>query len=140
MGDDEYHAKLARGSDYSAGPPQDQLLQPLHGEVGTQAPPAGSVASITTAVAASSYADVVGWGVELAQLVESITGNPVIFGAGQAGTVGEFAWLGVSADAAAADAANEALLSDGDYVAKLNDAGAMFVPGAANRVISTRVA
>ena len=65
---------------------------------------------------------------------------PVIFGSGVAGTFGEFAWLTVAPDAAAADAANDKLTADADYVAKISGATDLFVSGGAHRIVSTRVA
>lgn len=140
MADDEYHQILAKGREYVVGPPQDQLLQPLHGDFDGTVPPVGAVAAVTSAIAKASIVEAVRLGVELAELVESITGVPVVFGASQAGTVGEFAWLGVNADAAAADAAIEAVNSNADYIEKTSGARDLFVAGGSNRVISTRLA
>ena len=62
-----------------------------------------------------------------------------MFGNTLAGTFGEFTWISVAADAAAADAANDKLMSSAEYLGKINDATDLFVPGGANRVIATRV-
>lgn len=140
MADDEYHSLVARGREYLVGAPEDSLSQPLHGELGESPPPVGSVATITTAVAATSFSNAVGWGVEMAQLVESITGMPVLFMANQAGRLGEFGWIGIAADVAAADAAGEKLTGNADYINKVDGAVDLFVSGASTRVIATRVA
>jgi len=140
MADEGYHAKIANGQQYVGGPAQDQILNPLHGEIGEGPPPVGAIATVTTAVASAGFDQAVGWGIELAQLAESVMGLPVIFGAGIAGTFGEFAWLSIAPDAAAADAANEAVLGSADYITKISGATDLFVPGGAQRAISTRVA
>ena len=138
--DAEYHAKAAQGRDLLVGPPEDQLLQLIHGELGEASPPVGSVATVTVATAAGSFGAAAAWGVEVAQLVESVTGSPVIFGSGIGGTIGQFAWIGVNADFAAADEAGAAMAQNADYMAKLEEANGIFVPGGANRTVSVRVA
>lgn len=139
--DATYHEKAAALRAHAAGPAESMLMAPLHGEIRADgAPPLGAVATVTTAVANGPYDQVAGFGIELAQLAESITGMPIVFGSGAAGTFGEFAWVGVAADAAAADEANTKLLADADYVAKISAGVELFVAGGAHRTISTRVA
>ena len=140
MADEGYHAKADTMRQYMVAPAETVMMSLIHGELGEGRPPVGAVATVTTAVAAGAFDQAAGWGVELAQLAESVTGMPVMFGNGLAGTFGEFAWIGITADAAAADAANEALLGNADYIAKISGATELFVPGAAHRIITTRVA
>lgn len=140
VGDADYMSKLAAGVAHGGGPAQDNLLQPLHGEVG-EAAPVGSVATVTTAVVANgAYAEAVGWGIEMAQLVESLAGTPMIFGMSAFGTFGQVTWISVAADAAAADAAGEAVNSNADYMARLSAIGDLFVPGSGHRSLAIRVA
>lgn len=136
--DDEYWQRADGFRHHLAGPPDDHLLEPIHGEFGGEAP-VGAVATATMAVGDAPYANVVGWGVEAAQLVEEITGQRVIFGTDVGGTFGAFGWITVSADAAAADAANTALRNSEEYVAKLSSGTDLFVSGASTRTVSTRV-
>jgi hypothetical protein len=139
--DTTYHAKAAALRAIATGPAESQLMNPLYGEVrGDGSPPIGAIATATTAIADGPFDQVVAFGIELAQIAEAAIGMPVIFGAGVAGTFGEFGWLSVAPDAAAADAANEALTSNADYVAKISASTGMFVSGGAHRVVSTRVA
>jgi len=138
--DAEYHAKAAEGQDLSVAPAQDQLLRLIHGELGEGSPPVGAVASITVATASGSFGAAAVWGVEVAQIAQSVTGSPVLFGAGIGGTMGQFAWVGVNADFAAADEANDALAQSADYMAKMEESTGLFVPGETNRTISVRVA
>jgi hypothetical protein len=140
VGDADYMAKLATGVAFSGAPAQDNLLQPLHGEVG-ESPPVGSVATVTTAVVANgAYADAVAWGIEMAQLVESLAGTPMMFGMPAFGTFGQVTWISIAADAAAADAAGEAVNSNADYMGRLGAIGDLFVPGSGHRSLAIRVA
>lgn len=138
--DDEYGAKLAEGADHVMGPAQDSLATPLHGELGDP-PPVGAYAMVTTAVIANGrYADAVGWGVDVAQHVTSLSGMPVMMLMQEFGTFGQLTWIGGAADAAAVDAAAAATNGDAGYIAKLSAAGELFVPGSGNRVLATRIA
>jgi len=140
MGDAEYMAKVAAGAALGGSAAENNLLQVLHGEVGDP-PPTGSVATVTTAVIANgAYTQAVGWGVEVAQLGESITGAPIIFGMNAFGTFGQVTWISVSADAAAADAAGNAVNANAEYIDKLGAVGDLFVPGSGHRSLAIRAA
>lgn len=138
--DAAYQDLLARGADLMVGPPSDSLATPLHGDLGD--PPAvGSFAAVTSAaVANGKYAEAIGWGVEVAQHVTTVTGTPVGLMMQEYGQFGVLTWIGVSADAAGVDASMEAMNGDAAYIAKLSEAGDMFVPGSGNRSLVTRIA
>ncbi len=140
MGDAGYEERAAKLRSHMVGTAETQMMTVIHGELGDQRPPVGAVATITTAVAAGRYDQVVGFGVELSQHAESVTGMPIVFGSALAGTFGEFGWVGIAADAAAADDANAKLLADPKYIDMISSATDMFVQGAAHRMIGTRVA
>lgn len=137
--DAEYHAKLAAGAAFSGAPTEDGLARPLHGELG-DSPPVGAVASVTRAAMAGRYVDAVAWSIDVARHVESLTGSPVMVLANEFGPFGGITWIGVSADAAAADAAADAVNADAAYIAKLEAAGGLFVPGSGHRSMLARVA
>jgi hypothetical protein len=140
MGDAEYHSKLASGRDYVAAPATDQLATVVHGDLGDP-PPVGSVASITAAVIGNGkYAEAVGWGIDMAQHATAVTGVSTNFLMSRFGTFGAVSWIGISADAAAADAAAAALEADAAYLDKLGAVGDLFVPASGNRATATRVA
>jgi hypothetical protein len=140
MEDPEYHAKLGAGRDFVAAPATDQLGSLIHGELGDP-PPVGSVAAITSAVIGNGkYAEAVAWGIDMADHAGSVTGVPTNFMMSRFGTFGAVTWIGVSADAAAADAAGAALESDAAYIEKLGAVGDLFVPASGNRSVATRVA
>jgi hypothetical protein len=138
-GDAEYHAKLAAGAALAGAPAEDSLARPLHGELGDP-PPVGAVATVTSASMAGRYVDAVTWGIEVALHVESVTGTPVMLLSNEFGPFGGVTWIGVSADAAAADAAADAVNADSAYIAKLEAADGLFIPGSGHRSLLTRVA
>ena len=139
-GDADYQTKLAAGADIVAGPPQDSLATPLHGDLGDP-PPVGAVATVTTALIANGqYAEAVGWGIDVAQHVTSLTGLPVTVMMQEYGAFGQLTWIGVGADAAAIDASSAATNGDAGYIEKLSAAGNLFVPGSGHRSLLTRIA
>lgn len=138
--DPEYHAKLAKGRDFIAAPSEDSLAQPIHGGDG-ETPPVGSYAMVTTAVVGNgAYAEAIGWGVDMAQHAERVSGMPTSFLMSAFGTFGQVSWIGISPDAATLDAAGQKLNADPDYISKLSAAGDLFVPGSGHRTLLTRVA
>jgi hypothetical protein len=140
MEDPAYHAKLAAGAHLAAGPAMDDLARPIHGELG-EPPPVGSIATVTRAVIANGkYMEAVGWGVEMAQLVEKLSGAPTSFLMSGYGTFGTVIWISVVADGAAADAAAAAVENDADYIGRLAAVGDLFIPGSGHRSMATRVA
>jgi len=138
--DADYQAKLAKGADIIVGPATDSLATPLHGELG--APSAvGSFAVVTNAqIANGQYAEAIGWGIDVAQHVTSLSGMPVMVLMQEYGPFGTLTWIGISEDAAGVDASTAATNGDADYVAKLSAAGDLFVPGSGQRMMATRVA
>jgi len=138
--DADYLAKLAKGADLVVGPPQDSLATPLHGDLGDP-PPVGAMAVVTNAVIANGqYAEAVGWGIDVAQHVTTLTGMPVGLMMQEYGTFGQLTWVGIAADAAAVDASAAATNGDAEYIKKLSAAGNLFVPGSGHRSLVTRVA
>lgn len=138
--DPDYHKKLAAGQSMIGGPSMDTLGQPIHGEMGAM-PPVGSYAVVTRATMANGkYMEAMGWGVEIAQHVEKVTGLATMFLSSTFGGFGDVAWIMVAADAAGADAATAAINSDADYLTSVNGAGELFIPGSGHQSLTTRVA
>ena len=138
--DAAYMKKIADAQSMAGGPSEDNLAQVIHGERGEPAP-VGSVATITTAVIANgAYATAIGWGVEMAQLGEKITGLPSVFLMNRYGTFGEVMWIFVTPDAASSDEAGNAVNADADYMSKLEAVGDLFVPGSGHRSMPTDAA
>jgi len=136
--DPGYHAKLAAGREFVAGPAMDTLGQPVHGEMG-DTPPVGSYAMVTRAtMAGGKYMDAIAWGVEIAQLVEQLPGLPTMFLSSAFGGFGDVARIMVAADAAAADAAGEAINGNAEYLTSVNGAGDLFIPGSGHQSLTAR--
>jgi hypothetical protein len=140
VSDPEYHAKLASGSQYSGGPPVDQISTPIYGDLGDP-PPVGSVAVVTTATMANgAYVEAIAWGVDMAQYVETVTGLRSTFLVDDFGPFGQVRWIGVAPSAGAADAASQKLNADPGYLDKLGAAGTLFAEGSGQRGLVSRVA
>ena len=102
--DADYMKLVAKGAEFSAAPPQDSLATPLMGELG-DAPPVGSFAVVTNAqIANGKFAEAVGWGIDVATHVTTLTGMPVGLMMQEYGPFGTLTWIGIGADAAAVDA------------------------------------
>jgi hypothetical protein len=142
LADADYHAKLAAGADWlTPGSSEDTLLQPLNAELGEASPPVGSVAQLTRAqMADGNFANALAWGSDIAAHATSVTGVPTMFLASMFGAFGSVAWIGVTADAAASDAANAALWADAEYMKKIDAAKGFFQPGTAEQMLAVRVA
>lgn len=140
MADPTYTEMLAKGADFTVGPPEDSLGTPLHGDIGGP-PPVGTVVTGTRAViSGGKYGEAISWSIDMAQYSEKITGLPVGFYLDDFGTFGGVAWLSAAADAAAAEAAGAALNADVGYMDKLAEVGDLFLNGSGNRTLATRVA
>ncbi len=141
LADAEYHKRLAAGQAFVGAPAVDNLARPMLGELGDGSPPVGSVATLTTAtMAAGKYADAVGWSLDIAQHVSKVSGIPTMFLTSEFGTFGNVSWIAVAPDMAAAQAGFDAVNGDADYLAKLGNAGDLFLPGSGNRGLMTRIA
>lgn len=139
-GNADYQAKSSAGLAMSAAPAEGQLANVLHGQLGEDAPPVGSMALVTTAVVANGkYEKAMGWSIDIAQHVEKVTGMPTMFLASSYGPFGEVTWIQVAPDGEAVDAATEAVNNDPDYLAKLGDVGELFVPASGQRALLTRI-
>ena len=138
--DAEFAALLAKGDAWSTGAPVDRMRESLSGEDNAGLPPVGSVATVTTAVMnGGKYGAAVTWGLEVAALVEKITGTPVDLSMGAYGEMGQLGWIGFAADATTADAANAKISADAEYMAKIDGSDGLFVPGSAHRRVAVRI-
>lgn len=138
--DDGYLDMIEQAQDIVAQPIVDQLGQLVHGEPGDP-PPIGAVATITTATAlVDRMVDAVGWGIEIAQHVTSVTGSPVAVLTNVFGQMGGMTWIGVQPDLASAEAAGAKLSSDPDYLGRLTATKDLFIPGSGHTAQAMRLA
>jgi hypothetical protein len=139
--DDGYESLLARGAELTTAPGADMLREVVYGELGDQAPPIGAVSTMTTAtIANGKYGEGVAWGAQMAEHVQSLTGNRSFFLRDVFGTFGQVTWLTGAADAAATDAAMTAINGDAEYLKRLGDVGDLFLPGSGRQAMATRIA
>ena len=139
--DDGYYDLIDAGLEFIQEPPQDLLRRAIHGEPGSTPPAPGAVTSVTTAVVANGqYAEAAAWGIEMAELVQQITGHPTMFLADAHGTFGQVTWLTGAPDLAAADASGELVQANPDYVKRLSDVGDLFVPASGQQRLVSRIA
>jgi hypothetical protein len=140
--DPEYHDMAAAGQEHLVGRPENSLIEVVH-TAGADYKRAelGSLASVISAeISVGRYSRAFGWGIEMAELVTEITGQPTIFARNVAGSFGGVSWIGASPDVATFDALEERLNKDPRYLAKLDEIAGLFVEGSGNRVIGTRIA
>jgi hypothetical protein len=139
--DDGYHDLVDAGLELMPEPPHDLLRRAVFGEPGSTPLPPGAVTSVTTAVVTNGqYAEATAWGIEMAELVQQITGQPTMFLVDAYGTFGQVTWLSGAPDLATADAGGEAMQANPDYLKRLSDVGDLFVPGSGQQRLVTRVA
>lgn len=138
--DDGYLDTIEQAQDIVAQPIEDRLGQLVHGEPGDP-PPIGAVATITTATAlVDRMVDAVGWGIEIAQHVTSVTGSPVAVFTNVFGQMGGMTWIGVQPDLASAEAAGATLSSDPDYLGRLTATKDLYIPGSGHTAQAMRLA
>jgi hypothetical protein len=139
--DDGYEAMTDKGLEFMTSGAEDELRQAIHGGPGDAPPPIGAVTTVTTAVmAGGSYSDAATWGVEMAQLVEEVTGLPTLFLVDSYGTFGQVTWLSGAPDLATADSSTETINAHSEYLKRLEAAGDLFLPGSGVRGLVSRIA
>lgn len=139
-GNAEYQKMVAAAVAMTAAPAEAQIANVLHGQLGEAPPPVGTIAVTTQAIIANGkYERAMGWSIDMTQHVEKITGMPAMFLASEYGAFGEVAWIQAFPDGEAVDAATEAMNSDPDYLAKLGEAGDLFVPASGQRALILRI-
>lgn len=140
LANDGYFDLIEQAADMVSTPGQDYLRNLVHGSP-SEPPPLGAVASVTTAVAVvDRFAEAVMWGIEIAQLGESITGQPIAVLTDMFGPMGSMAWISVSPDLATAETNGAKLTGHGDYLAKLQGSKDLFIPGSGHISQTTRFA
>ena len=142
MANDAYHALIEKGQDFIADPGQDTLRQLIHAESFSPTPPTvgARATQITATPGEGNNAKALAWGVEITTIYSRITGTPASFFADSYGPFGQLTWITPHADFAAADAANDALQGAPEYLASIDGAGALFVPGSGQQALAMRVA
>jgi hypothetical protein len=138
--DSGYLDLIDAAAEFVTTPGEDILRSLVYGTPGDP-PPLGAVVNVTTATAiVHRMADAVGWAVEIAQHVESVIGTSVGVFTDAFGTLGGIAWIGISSDFAASDAAQGKLAADGDYLKQVAGSKDLFIDGSGHVSQATRIA
>ncbi|MEO7429074.1 MAG: hypothetical protein ABIY48_06785 [Acidimicrobiales bacterium] len=136
-----YVSLVKKAADWSTGPAQDSLMRMIHTAGGTYVrPDVGAYAEGTMAVPAEGKLAKAGaFGVEISDLHSKLTHSSVLFCTSEYGSFGEMRWLALYDSAAAVDHAAEVIAKDGDYGAKLDKAGDLFLEGVSARTLARRI-
>jgi hypothetical protein len=122
---------LERGGDYFEGPVQDGLATVLAGTVEPGADPPEYVGVATAVAAPGRLSDAVSFGIELAEHAKALTGQDAVFLLNATGLYGGVSWLIPSADIAAVDAWQAAVMADPEWLPLIDRIGPAYSPGAA---------
>ena len=139
LADPSYLAKVEEARGIFTGPIEDMVVDmvAMAGEGGHT----GDYASLVTAqVAGGHAAEAMAWGVDILNHVSGLTGRDGVFGRSMFGPWGSVGWISLAASLDEVDAASEAMAADADYLAKVDAAGALFVPGASSSRLTRRIA
>lgn len=129
LGDADYLSTVEEGRHLFRGTPYDTLYRP-YGDAPIRMGAAGSVCTVTRAdAAAGQLGEAVGWGLEIAHHVETLTGVPTVLMSSPAGHFSRLTWLAVAEDARTADEADRQARADDGYRKLLARGGSLFVPG-----------
>lgn len=141
LSDGAYLAKVSEAADWVTTPGEDILRRLVHGEPPAEPPAIGSTAMTTTAQAiAGKGAEAIAWGSEIADIAARVGGGPVGFLLDAYGPFGQVAWIGLYADPAAEDAANDALMGSEEYWTAVGRADELMIQGSGHRTGATRIA
>ncbi len=138
-GQDGYLDLVEAAADLVLAPAEDQLASLVHGEV-TEPPALGSVALVTEATAVvDRIGDTLAWSVDIAQHVQSVTGNPVSVWSNLYGQMGRMAFISVVPDMATMDAGQVATNADTGYFDRLAKSAGLWVDASGHVARYTRV-
>lgn len=135
---DEYLKLSGTVGDLVATPTQTNWMQVIGtaGDVGEPKP----VTVVTTAtVAAGHVSEAMAWSTQMMEFAAGATGMGTILATASAGSFFDIAWIGGADSGAAVDDANAALMADPDYLARMDQAGGLFVDGSATRTVMVQL-
>ncbi len=135
-------AEAAKGGALTTGGMDDALYSIVHGEVDPSAPQAEYVSSTSAVCANGKLTEGMTTGVEIAQQAEKVTGVPTMFVANVTGVYGGVGWFSGFPDAAALEAAQQAMAADIHWSKQVDKAGSAYSgdPSATTSLIYRRFA
>jgi hypothetical protein len=135
-------AEAAKGAAHTTGGLDDALYNVVHGDLDPGAPRAEYVSSTNAVCASGKLTEAMTTGVEIAQHAEKITGVPTLFIANVTGVYGGVGWISGYPDAAAMEAAQQAIAADTHFAKQVDKAGSVYAsdPSATSTLIHRRFA
>jgi hypothetical protein len=126
---DSSYAELVEKADAMfLGPPDDSLVQLLHGAPAGGGPAYAGV--VTAELANGHFTGGVAKGIEIAQTASRVTGLPSMFGIGLSGAYAGVAGFTPASDLGQIEAAQAALSADPEWLSLLDGSGELFNAGA----------
>lgn len=139
MADRTYLAKVEEGRQYFDGHPRDTIYR-AYGKLTEDRTRVGNVAMITQATAkAGSLGHAVGWGIEISEYVQRLTGVYNVLLSSPAGSFSQLTWMGIAKDAAQADEADRRMRTDDEYLKLISRGGEFFQDGSGHTQLFLRV-
>ncbi len=128
----DYVEATSKMTDLLAGPAETFFNQVV-GAAGDQGAPSPFVTITRSTIMNGHLGAALGWGMEILEYVHKVTGLSGVFATAAAGNFFEVSWIFGAGSAAEGDAANDKLMAESEYIAKIDKGGSFFVPGSAQR-------
>ncbi len=129
---EDYQALASQSAGLLTAPAETNLVQIL-GAAGDQGEPAPIVTLTQSTIMNGHLADAMGWGMEVLEYVNNVTGMSGLFTNSAAGNFFDVSWIFSAQSGAELDSANQSLQADPGYIALVDKAGGFFVQGSAQR-------
>ena len=127
LANDDYLQWIGTHSELFEAAPTDQLSMVVSSSLSPE--PSRFYAVLSAAAIAGKQADALSYGVRAQQFVAEATGLPNAFLSGVYGPFGSVAWLTGAESMRDLDALVEMQMTNTDFHALVNEAGALFLPG-----------
>lgn len=139
LADADYLARVEEGRQFFTGQPRDTLYRAF-GELGEDQTRVGNVAMITQATAkAGSLGHAVGWGQEISEYVQRLTGLYNVLLSAPLGPYSLLTWMGIAKDPAQADEADRRMRTDDEYLKLISRGGDFFQDGSGHTQLFLRI-
>ncbi len=118
--------------------PEDAFREIVH-TAGDVSGPLAYTSAVLATINADRAVEAISWSIEMADLVNKLTGAPTMFLTDTYGPFGGVAFISGAADAAALDTAHASIRGNSDYLAKMAGSAGMFIPGSGRTVLLQRI-
>lgn len=128
--DDGYLAEVVASQQFAPDGAEDRLVQILHPTEMAPATEEVNYVSVVEAVPGRNLAACVETAIAIARRSEAITGRAMLVAVNVTGTWGGVSWMNAFPDLAAAEAANQAIYADPEWMQLVHEAGNVFAADA----------